>query len=75
MRVLAPFTSGVVLLAGWVALVALAVVAGTTQSWGLLVAFAVGAAVCLFLGLLCVGRFRAVRRGQLPARRTPSHRA
>lgn len=75
MRVLGPLLGVVVLLAGWVALVVLAVAAGTNSSWSVLAAFAVGAAACLFLGLLSFGRFRAVRRGQLPARRTPSHRA
>jgi hypothetical protein len=75
MRVLGPLLGVLALFAGWAAQVVLAVVAGTNRSWSLLAAFAVGAAACLFLGLLSFARFRAVRRGELPARRTPSHRA
>ena len=75
MRVLGPLLGVLALFAGWAALVVLAVVAGTSRSWGPLAGFAVGAAACLFLGLLSFARFRSVRRGELPARRTPSHRA
>lgn len=75
MRVLTPLLGVALCVAAWVALVVLAVVAGADRSWGSLTVFAVAAAACLFLGLLSFGRFRAVRRGQLPVRRTPSHRA
>jgi hypothetical protein len=75
MRVLTPLLGIALSFAAWAALVILAVVAGTSRSWGSLAVFAVAAAACLFLGLLSFARFRAVRRGQLPVRRTPSHRA
>ena len=75
MRVFVHLLGVVVLLAGWAALVVLAVLAGTSGSWSLLAVYAVGAAACLFLGLLASARLRSVRRGELPVRRTPSHRA
>jgi hypothetical protein len=75
MRVFVHLLGVAALLAGWAALVVLAVVAGTSRSWGPLALLAAGAALCLFLGLLSWSRFRAVRRGGIPARRTPSHRA
>lgn len=64
----------VVLLAGWAALVWLAIDAGRGSSWPLAAGAGVGAAVCLFVALLLTRRFRAVRRGELAPRRTPSHR-
>ncbi len=65
----------VVLLAGWGVLVVLAVMSSTSGPFGWTAVFTAGAMACLFLALLAWSRLRAVRRGEVPARRTPSHRA
>ena len=65
---------GVIFLAGWLVLVALAIDRGRSSLWGPALGLAVGAAGCLFVALGLFARRRRVRRGELAARRTPSHR-
>jgi hypothetical protein len=75
MRVARHSLGALLLLVGWAALVVLAIDAGTSRTWGSVAGYAAGAALCLFLALLVFARLRALRRGELPVRRTPTHRA
>jgi arginine exporter protein ArgO len=80
MRPLRLLLAAVVLLLGWGALVAVAIVLGARASsgsepWRDAIVAAVGAAVCLVLAMLAWTRRAAVRRGDVAVRRTPSHRA
>jgi uncharacterized membrane protein YfcA len=77
-RVVGLALGALVFLAGWGALVWLAVLRAQDQDWGWVALAAVGAAACLFVALLLGTRMRAVRRGETGPghpRHAPSHRA